>query len=62
MESTMTESAKSCPVCGKPQEARFKPFCSKRCAEIDLHRWLGGTYRVETEEAPEDPALPRREE
>jgi endogenous inhibitor of DNA gyrase (YacG/DUF329 family) len=35
-----------CAICGKPQEARFAPFCSKRCADIDLNRWLKGGYVV----------------
>jgi endogenous inhibitor of DNA gyrase (YacG/DUF329 family) len=35
---------KPCPICGKPAEARLAPFCSKRCADVDLHRWLSGTY------------------
>ena len=43
-----------CPVCGKPAAARHQPFCSARCADIDLGRWLKGTYRVETEEPTED--------
>ena len=33
-----------------------RPFCSKRCADVDLHRWLVGAYRVETNEAPEEEA------
>ncbi|MGA8999198.1 MAG: DNA gyrase inhibitor YacG, partial [Pseudolabrys sp.] len=39
-----TSIAGSCPICGKPVEPAFKPFCSKRCADIDLHRWLSGVY------------------
>lgn len=35
-----------CPVCGKPMQKETRPFCSKRCADVDLHRWLGGHYRV----------------
>ena len=35
-----------CPVCGKPLEARFKPFCSRRCADIDLGRWFKGDYAI----------------
>ena len=44
--------AKPCPICGKPAVARFKPFCSSRCADIDLGRWFKESYRVETEEEP----------
>ena len=35
-----------CLICGKPQETRWRPFCSKRCADIDLGRWLGERYRI----------------
>jgi endogenous inhibitor of DNA gyrase (YacG/DUF329 family) len=42
-----------CPVCGKPAVAEFRAFCSRRCADIDLNRWLSGVYVVpgKTEEA-----------
>ncbi|MBN9437144.1 DNA gyrase inhibitor YacG [Bosea sp. (in: a-proteobacteria)] len=35
-----------CPICGKPAVQRFKPFCSARCADIDLGRWLKGSYVI----------------
>ena len=35
-----------CPICGKPADAAHRPFCSKRCADVDLHRWLGGHYAI----------------
>ncbi|HEY1837697.1 MAG: DNA gyrase inhibitor YacG [Rhizomicrobium sp.] len=38
--------ARVCVLCGKPQDARFKPFCSQRCADIDLGRWLKGGYAI----------------
>lgn len=44
-----------CPICNKPREERFKPFCSKRCAEVDLSRWLKGVYAVPAAEDPETP-------
>jgi endogenous inhibitor of DNA gyrase (YacG/DUF329 family) len=37
---------KGCPICGKPAEERWRPFCSKRCADVDLNRWLSGAYTV----------------
>lgn len=43
-----------CPICGKPAAEAYKPFCSKRCADIDLGRWLGEGYRVPTDEIPGD--------
>ncbi len=53
-----------CPLCGKPATAAARPFCSRRCAEIDLSRWLGGKYRIPTQEQPEleDGDLPTDEE
>ncbi|WIM12578.1 DNA gyrase inhibitor YacG [Enhydrobacter sp.] len=45
-----------CPVCGKPAELKYRPFCSKRCADIDLGRWLKEGYRVPTDEPPDDGA------
>ena len=42
-----------CANCGKPVVARWRPFCSKRCADLDLGRWLSETYRVVTDEEPE---------
>jgi endogenous inhibitor of DNA gyrase (YacG/DUF329 family) len=44
-----------CVICAKPQAARYRPFCSKRCAEVDLGRWLTGSYRVETAEPADAP-------
>jgi uncharacterized protein len=43
-----------CPVCGKPGDAKYKPFCTKRCADIDLGRWLKESYRLPTREAPSE--------
>lgn len=42
----------ACPVCGKPPLAPHAPFCSRRCADVDLHRWLSEGYRVPTDETP----------
>jgi uncharacterized protein len=59
--SGMPESvstARKCPICGKPATERFRPFCSKRCADVDLHRWFSGRYAVPTTEREEEPAPP----
>jgi uncharacterized protein len=37
---------KACTICGKPRDPHYDPFCSKRCADVDLHRWLNGAYVV----------------
>ncbi len=39
-------AAKPCPLCGKPEKTAYHPFCSKRCADIDLSRWLKGVYAI----------------
>jgi hypothetical protein len=44
--SEQPTSAKPCPICGKPADPACRPFCSRRCADVDLHRWLVGTYAV----------------
>ncbi|HEY1382891.1 MAG TPA: DNA gyrase inhibitor YacG [Dongiaceae bacterium] len=41
-----------CPICGKPADQQFKPFCSQRCRQVDLNRWLSGTYRIPGAERP----------
>jgi endogenous inhibitor of DNA gyrase (YacG/DUF329 family) len=47
--------ARPCAICGKAALPNFRPFCSKRCADIDLGRWLKGVYVVPTNEpAAED--------
>lgn len=44
-----------CAICGKPTVPPYRPFCSKRCADIDLGRWLKGTYAIPGEpESDED--------
>ena len=56
----MPGAARKCPTCGKPSAPRHRPFCSGRCADIDLGRWLKGNYSIPTDEAPED--APHEEE
>jgi uncharacterized protein len=46
MDQPVARTARRCPICGKPTLQRFRPFCSKRCADIDLNRWLTGSYAV----------------
>jgi endogenous inhibitor of DNA gyrase (YacG/DUF329 family) len=36
----------TCPICSKPAVRAFRPFCSRRCAEIDLGRWFTEGYRL----------------
>jgi endogenous inhibitor of DNA gyrase (YacG/DUF329 family) len=45
----------ACAICGKPVLREFRPFCSRRCADVDLHRWLSGVYAAPvTEDEEED--------
>jgi endogenous inhibitor of DNA gyrase (YacG/DUF329 family) len=44
----------SCPICGKPVDQAFRPFCSKRCADVDLNRWLSGVYAVPVKEGDDE--------
>lgn len=44
----------SCPICKKDTAEAYKPFCSKRCADVDLGKWLNGSYAVASK--PEDSA------
>jgi hypothetical protein len=46
--------ADTCPLCGKPSQAQFRPFCSQGCRDRDLLNWLGDAYRV--------PAAPAEDE
>ncbi len=39
-------AAAECPICGKAADKAYRPFCSKRCADVDLNRWLGGQYAI----------------
>jgi uncharacterized protein len=46
-----------CPICKKPSHVKFHPFCSNRCAQVDLGRWLNGSYAVpviEDDDRPDD--------
>jgi len=51
------KTGRGCPICGGLPAARFRPFCSARCADIDLARWLNESYRVPGE--PTDPPADR---
>ncbi len=52
------EAMATCPICRRaPADAKYKPFCSKRCADVDLQRWFTGGYAIPgpaEDEAPRD--------
>ncbi|KUF10392.1 DNA gyrase inhibitor YacG [Pseudoponticoccus marisrubri] len=43
----------SCPICNRETVPAYRPFCSKRCADVDLAKWLGGSYAIPSRD-PED--------
>jgi hypothetical protein len=47
-----------CPICTRPAEAEFKPFCSRRCADLDLQLWLSGSYAIPAGEDDEEDGVP----
>ena len=51
---SVTQQTKSCPTCGKPAADRFRPFCSARCKDVDLHRWFSGAYAIPAAESADD--------
>jgi uncharacterized protein len=56
----MAAQSGKCPICRKPSETAFRPFCSQRCADVDLHRWFSEAYAIPVQEADdEDGEKPR---
>jgi len=51
-----------CPICGKPPQPEYRPFCSRRCADVDLQRWLTGRYAVPAEEDEGGPGAESEED
>lgn len=53
--------ARPCPICGKLALEASYPFCSPRCADIDLNRWMKGVYAIPVVEDPQEPGEEDRE-
>jgi len=51
-----------CPICRKPAKPEYRPFCSKRCADVDLQRWFTGAYVVPAVEDENGPADEQQED
>jgi endogenous inhibitor of DNA gyrase (YacG/DUF329 family) len=58
---TGSKQVASCSMCGKPVDPAYKPFCSKRCANLDLHRWMKGSYVIAGQSEAEEPDEPLAE-
>jgi endogenous inhibitor of DNA gyrase (YacG/DUF329 family) len=52
----------SCPICRKPPDPNYRPFCSRRCADVDLGRWLTGGYAIPAQDDDPDEAADRTPE
>jgi len=53
-------AVRKCPICARPADQTYKPFCSKRCADVDLAKWLGGRYAIPaSEDSDEDGDAPQ---
>lgn len=53
-EEKKTKARGRCPICGAPPDAAFRPFCSRRCADVDLSRWLRGAYAIPSQTADDE--------
>lgn len=53
MADDRSKRAGHCPICGAESVRRYRPFCSRRCADLDLGRWLSGAYSVPVVELDE---------
>jgi uncharacterized protein len=49
-----TKAAPGCAICGRPRVEKYAPFCSRRCADVDLYRWLNGKYAIAANEDSEE--------
>ncbi len=60
--SEKQEKKPVCSICGKPVDPACAPFCSKRCANVDLHRWLTGSYSIAGEKIDDEDLPPPRDD
>ena len=56
-----TPRERPCPICRKPAVETFRPFCSRRCADVDLNRWFKGVYAVPGKEEEDEDGAPKSE-
>lgn len=53
MSEDTPRNAGKCAICGKPKDPKYRPFCSKRCADVDFNRWFTGAYAIPAAEERE---------
>jgi uncharacterized protein len=63
-DNVSQKAALGCAICGRPRVEKYTPFCSKRCADVDLYRWLNGKYAIPATDEPgeESAEIPTEEE
>ncbi len=52
----------TCPICRAPTDRAYRPFCSRRCADVDLARWFNGGYAIpaaESDDPDDEDMVPR---
>jgi endogenous inhibitor of DNA gyrase (YacG/DUF329 family) len=54
VEGNKSAAPPKCAVCGRPRVAEYAPFCSKRCADVDLGRWLKGVHAIPAGPVPDE--------
>ncbi len=54
LEAETAHKGRPCPICRSPSAHAYRPFCSRRCADVDLSRWLSGRYAIAGGDADED--------
>jgi uncharacterized protein len=53
-DDAKARKARACPICGRPRDEKCDPFCSRRCADVDLYRWLNGNYAIPGSDEPDE--------
>ncbi|MEM7268087.1 MAG: DNA gyrase inhibitor YacG [Pseudomonadota bacterium] len=43
-----------CPICNNDVSQKYRPFCSKKCADIDLGKWMTGAYALPSDDELKD--------
>jgi endogenous inhibitor of DNA gyrase (YacG/DUF329 family) len=61
-DNSSAKSAPVCAICGRPRAEKYSPFCSRRCADVDLYRWLNGKYAIQASDEPDEESRDVRDE
>jgi hypothetical protein len=54
MRKSDAPASSACPICRRPADADYRPFCSRRCSDVDLQKWFAGSYAIPVVEAGPD--------